>query len=99
MAILDDCKIALRTTTTDAQLVARINLLIDSAKQDIILGDVHEGWVPSEPTDPIVKSAITCYVCWLYFNDINTGESDKWLKSYDIHRNKLHNRSKYQEAP
>lgn len=98
MTILEECKVSLRTTTTDADLVAKIESLIDTVRRDITLADADESWIPAEPTDPVIRQCIVCFVCWMYFNDIDTAESDKWLKAYNIFRNKIHNRSVYQEV-
>lgn len=98
MAILTQCKTALRTTTTDENLVARINALIDSAKEDLKLGGVDESWLIDEPTNPLIKQAIISYVCWLYFNDIDINESEKWRNIYDIHVLKIQLRSQYTEV-
>lgn len=98
MAILDKVKIGLRTTTTDTNLESQINTLIDSTKEDLSLGGVHSDWLPDEPADPIIIQCIVCYVCWQYFNDIDITESDKWMKAYNLHRQKIHNRYKYREA-
>lgn len=93
--LIDDVKTALRTTTTNQMFVDQIQLLIESAKEDLVLGGVDPSWTTSE-SDSLIKQCIISYVCWLYFNDIDKVESDKWLNIYNLHRQKIHNRSKYE---
>jgi len=98
MSILTQCKTALRTTTTDENLVERISTLIDAAKEDLKLGGVDESWLPEAPTNPLIIQAIVSYVCWLYFNDIDISESEKWRNIYDMHVLKIQLRSQFTEA-
>jgi hypothetical protein len=95
MTLFEQCKVLVRTTTTDDGLVAHINQLIDTAKRDITLGGVHESWTKDEPTDPIIITTIKAYVASQYFFDVDINISNKWLDVYNRHLTKLHNRSVY----
>lgn len=97
MSVLEQCKVVVRTTTSDEGLLAHIGQLIDAAKRDLSLGGVHESWLGDEPDDPLVVGAVKAYVGWQYFFDDDTYVSEKWLKSYNIHLSKIHNRSVYSE--
>lgn len=99
MTMLEECKVALRSSTTDDDFEARITALINTAKRDILDGsDIDTTWVPAEPTDELIRQTIFAYVCWQFPNDIDSVESQKWLDAYNIHRHKINTRSKYETA-
>jgi len=78
MALINDLKAALRTTTTDAGIVGEIQDLIDAAKADLALSGV----LAVDETDPLIKRAITTY-CKANFGYDNP-DADRFAKSYEM---------------
>lgn len=90
MALLDDIKICLRVTNN--ALDAEVNMLIDSARADLVRAGIRDELVnPSSDSDiePMVKQAITCY-CKAHFGYDNT-EANRLRLSYEDTLNRLMN--------
>lgn len=80
MALLDDVKARIRTTTDDFGIVGEVQDLIDEAKADLGLSGVMTEKVLDD--DPLIKRAIVTY-CKANFGYDNP-DADRLQKSYDM---------------
>lgn len=78
MAILDDCKVALRISNSFFD--GEVNDLIAAAKKDLILSGILDTKA-NDDTDPLIKRAITVY-CKANFGFDNP-DANKLQQSYD----------------
>lgn len=77
MAILDEVKVAVRTTTSDTGITAEITEIIAAAKLDLMTGGVTN----TDDTDALVKRAIILYAKANY--GMANPDMEKYQKAYD----------------
>lgn len=77
MAILDEVKVAVRTTTSDAGITNEIEQIIAAAKLDLMTGGVTN----TDDTDALVKRAIILYAKANY--GMANPDMEKYQKAYD----------------
>lgn len=86
MALIDDVKVALRVSTTDAGITGQIYDLIEEAKLDLCrTADISSASVQNP--DALVKGAIKCYCGYIWTDDME--EKDKLKACYDDYKAKL----------
>lgn len=78
MALIDEVKVACRTTTSDPGLIQELNDLIDAAKADMILSGIIESKIKED--DSLIKRAIILYVKAEF--GLDNSESEKYNNSY-----------------
>lgn len=74
--ILDACRSALRITSTDYD--DEISTLVLAAKADLVRGGVTGSGAVD--TDPLVRTAVICYVKGLFGMD--NDEADRYMAAY-----------------
>lgn len=86
MALIDDVKVALRVSTTDAGITSQISDLIEEAKLDLChTADISRASVTSP--DALVKGAIKCYCGYIWTED--STEKERLKACYDDYKAKL----------
>ena len=86
MALIDDVKVALRVSTTDAGITGQISDLIEEAKLDLCrTADISSASV--QTPDALVKGAIKCYCGYIWTDDMD--EKDRLKAAYDDYKAKL----------
>lgn len=92
MALIDDVKVALRVSTTDAGITNQISDLIEEAKLDLCrTADISSASV--QTPDALVKGAIKCYCGYIWTDDMD--EKDRLKTAYDDYKAKLSMSSEY----
>lgn len=92
MALIDDVKVALRVSTTDAGITGQISDLIEEAKLDLIRTANIKASATQNP-DALVKGAIKCY-CGSFWSD-DDDEAKRLKACYDDYKAKLSMSSDY----
>lgn len=72
MALIDEVKVALRTTSDDPGLIQEAQTLIDAAKQDLASSGILESKITED--DALVKQCIIFYVKGFYGYDNSDAE-------------------------
>lgn len=78
MALIDDVKAALRTTSTNQALTTEIEDIIEACKIDLVQGGVGS---PIDDTDKLTKRAIILYAKANY--GMSNPDMEKYQKAYD----------------
>ena len=82
--LIDKIKIALRTTTDDEGINNQIQSLIDSSIIDLRSANIKVVIDENEDCDPLVTTAIACYVKGYFYND-----GEKYLQAYNMLKTQL----------
>lgn len=80
MALLDDCRVAVRVSTN--ALDSELEILIAAAKADMERCGVKPALLDDEALAPIVRSAVVCFVKSHFGLDQEADERDFFQASY-----------------
>jgi hypothetical protein len=96
VALIDDVKTALRVSTTDSDITAQIQQIIDEAQLDLSrTADISASAFTTH--DALIKGAICCYARFVWSEDPN--EKALLKQCYDDYKGKLSMSSAYGTYP
>lgn len=95
MALIDEVKVAIRTTSDDAGLTQEAQTLIDAAKADLRSSGVQEAKITED--DALIRQCVIFYVKGFYGYD--NADAASFQNAYADLKNALCSKAEYTAAP